>query len=232
MPVGRGFNAWIVLILMRVIRWKKKHKFFNLQGEEGLLSTLTRYKRSVDHKEIWDEQKKCYLKTGIMFLPLRHASYAKPLWVVVVRRGGEPWYLITDIPVTTVQDAWDIYWIYRKRWKIETCFRYEKSELAMETVRLFDTEKRRKLLSIVILVHAFILSLFCEEFEGVKEWILHRYCHRTGKKYREKSHPIYRLRWAISRFWQKYCPQFSFAAFSPLVKKGKNIPNFCSKSSG
>jgi hypothetical protein len=215
-----------------VIRWKKKHKFFNLDGEEGLLSTLTRYKRSIDHKEIWDDQKKCYLKTGIMFLPVKHASSVKSLWVVVVRRGGEPWYLITTIPITTAKEAWNIYWIYRKRWKIETCFRYEKSELAVETVRVFESEKREKILALVSLVHAFLLSLIDEKHEEIREWIFYRYCHRTGRKYREEDCPIYRLRWAISRFWQKYCPQFCFTVLSSSLKRGKVIPNFCSKSSG
>jgi hypothetical protein len=215
-----------------VIRWKKKHNFFDQEGNEKLLSLLTRYKRSVSHKDIWDAEKKNYVKTGIVFLPLWHASYAKQLWVVVVRRGGEPWYLITNTPVETEKQAWDMYWIYRKRWKIETCFRYEKSELAMESVRLFDSEKREKLLFMVTIVYAFLLSLLQEEHERIKVWLLYQYCHRTGKKYREKGTPVYRLRWALSRFWHEYRPTFDFALFAPALSGRKAIPDFCSKNPG
>lgn len=153
------------------------------------------------------------MKTGILFLPLRPASYAGCLWVVVVRRGGEPWYLITNRSIETKEQAWSIYWVYRKRWKIETCFRYEKSELAMESVRLFDDEKREKLLFMVTIVYAFLLSLLSDGQEEKIVWLLRRSCHRTGKRYREKATPIYRLRWALSRFWHQFIPFFSFRGF-------------------
>ena len=144
----------------------------------------------------------------------------------------EPWYLITNRPVETKEQAWDVYWVYRKRWKIETCFRYEKSELGMESVRLFDEEKREKLLFMVTIVYAFLLSFLSDEQDGKIAWLLHRYCHRTGKRYREKATPIYRLRWALSRFWHQCIPVFRFSVFDKVPGYQRVTPDFCSKSPG
>jgi hypothetical protein len=57
------------------------------------------------------------------------------------------WYVITNEPVKTEDQAWNIVFAYRRRWKIETCFRYGKCELGMESPRLWDFENRIKLLT-------------------------------------------------------------------------------------
>ncbi len=60
------------------------------------------------------------------------------LWLVVSRmgKGRDPWYLLTNEPLETVEDAWRIALAYARRWLIETTFRYSKTELAMESPRL------------------------------------------------------------------------------------------------
>jgi hypothetical protein len=67
---------------------------------------------------------------------------------VVARRGQgqEPWYLLTSEPLRTVEDAWQIVYAYARRWQIEMSWRYGKSELAMESPRLWDWERRQMLL--------------------------------------------------------------------------------------
>ncbi len=39
----------------------------------------------------WDGQVRKLRQTSVLALPVRHASYDGPLWLVVARRGGEPW---------------------------------------------------------------------------------------------------------------------------------------------
>jgi Transposase DDE domain len=147
---------------------------------------------------------------------VRQASYAGDLWVVVVRQGGEPWYLITNKPVETEEQAWRIALIYTRRWQIELTFRYEKSELAVQSVRLWEWENREKLLLMVTLAYAFLLSLLDLSVELLRTWLLRQYCHRTGKRCREAKAPLYRLRWALSRFWSKFHPLFCFTVLQPL----------------
>jgi Transposase DDE domain len=203
-----------------VIRWKKKHLFYNAKGEKMPLSQMGRGKRSWGHKLLWDFKKRAYVKTGVVAVPVWHGETEKPLWVVIVRQKGEPWYLITDIAIETEEQAWNIVFIYRRRWKIETCFRYEKCELALETIRLMQWEKREKLFLLVTLAYSFLLSLLSDTCKTVREWVLRFYCHRTGKRLRESVVPIYRLRWAISRLWLDFRPNFAFSALQITPKSG------------
>jgi transposase len=111
-----------------VIRWKKGHLFFDQNGVEKKLWERARGKRSWGHRESWDEGKHAWCKTGVVAIPLRHAGYADDLWLVLGRRKGEPWDLITNERVETEEQAWRIIGIYARRWQVELTFRYGKSE--------------------------------------------------------------------------------------------------------
>ena len=130
----------------------------------------------------------------------------QPLWLVVARRGQgqEPWYLLTTEPVTTTEQAWRIVYTYARRWQIELCWRYGKSELALESPRVWSWERRQKFLLLATLAYAFLLSLLRDDQTVVRQWLLHYWCHRTGKRNRETSAPLYRLRSALSRLWLAY----------------------------
>lgn len=209
-----------------LIRWKKGHHFFDEKGEEKSLSQIGKLKRSWGYRMIWDERKKEERKTGIVAVRVRHASYAGDLWVVIVRRGGEPWYLLTNQCIETEEQAWECYKAYCRRWQVETVFRYEKSELAIETIRVWKREKRNKLFHMVSLVHAFLLHLLDGKYQELVEWILHEYCQRRGKKHKEAKIPLYRLRWALSRFFQELRPVFLFPGgvrSSTASNQGPNI---------
>jgi hypothetical protein len=55
--------------------------------------------------------------------------------------------------------AWEIAFSYVSRWKIEEHFRFQKTELLIESLRLRNWEPRRKLLLLVTLAYGFLLSL-------------------------------------------------------------------------
>jgi Transposase DDE domain len=221
---GYAGGPWLAVLqwlgVYFLIRWKKGHCFFDENGNKKKLWQIVRGKRSWGHKLIWDARKRCHRKTGVLAMRVRHASYAGELWVVVVRRGGEPWYLITNRPVETEEQAWRIVLIYARRWQIETSFRYEKSELAVQSVRLWEWENREKLLLMVTLAYAFLLSLLDLSMELLRTWLLRQYCHRTGKRCREATAPLYRLRWALSRFWNDFHPIFCFTVLQTLPTGG------------
>jgi hypothetical protein len=84
------------------------------------------------------------------------------------------------------------------------CWRYSKSELAMESPRMWTWERREKLLLMVTLVYAFLLSVLVSDWEELRIWLLRAWCHRTGKQSREVAAPLYHLRSALSRLWQAY----------------------------
>jgi hypothetical protein len=234
----RGYAAgrWIELFgtygIQFLVRWKKGHHFVDEQGVEKSLGQIGKTKRSWSYRMIRDGRTHEVKKTGIVAVPVRHARYAGPLWVVIVRRGGEPWYLITNSPVETEEQAWKCYKAYCRRWQVETVFRYEKSELAIETIRMWKRDKRQKFLHMIALVHAFLFLLLDEQSQELVQWILHHYCRRRGKKQREAKVPLYRLRWGLSRLWQECRPIFSFACSLRVQRASPLDANSCSQNSG
>ncbi len=195
-----------------VLRWQTKYHLVDANGKRCAWK-ITRGKRSMDHRLIWDARRQCWRKTGIIYVPVTHADYPdQPLFLVVSRpgKGKKPWYLLTNEPIHSLDDAWRMVFIYARRWQIEMTYRYAKTELALESPRLWSWQNRIKLMMMVALVYAFLLSLLHSNFEALKNWLLRHWCHRTGKRLREVSLPLYRLRSALSRLWMSHPPTLQF----------------------
>jgi hypothetical protein len=191
-----------------VLRWQKGYKLLDDQGRHRKAWEITRGKRSWEHRLIWDARRHCDRKTGIVAVSVSHLEYDGPLWLVVSRpgKGRSAWYLLTNEPIESAEDAWRVVFAYARRWRVETTYRYAKSELAMESPRLWRWENRLKLLLMATLVYAFLLSLLDPDLEALRQWLLRFWCHRTGKRHREVSMPLYRLRSALSRLWLAFSP--------------------------
>ena len=204
-------------LVLFVLRWKKGYKLVGKDGQAELAWKLLRGKRSMDHKEIWDAPRRCKRTVGIIFIPVTLPDQSDPLWLVASRPGPghKPWYLLTNIPISCVEDAWHIVFIYARRWQIEMAFRFEKSELAFESPRLHKFESRLKFLLIAALAHAFLLLLLAPRFERLKLWLLDNWCHRNGKWSRATPTPLYRLRIALSQLWRAFRP-----LYLPLLNSG------------
>src|SRR5512136_2122838 len=210
----RGFagEPWLSAALAQrvrfIVRWKKGNKLINSQGELKKAWEISRGKRSVDHRLIYDCRRRCDRKTGVVFLPVQLPHTSTPLWLVVSRPGPGrlPWYLVTNEPITTPEDAWRIILAYNRRWQIEMSIRFDKAELAMESPRLRDWDARWKLLLLAALAQAFLLTLLAPCCEDVREWLLATWCHRTGQRSRTSATPLYRLRLALSNLWLTFRP--------------------------
>lgn len=194
-----------------VLRWKKRQKLVDAKGLRNAWR-ITQGKRSLDHRLLWDNRRRCWRKVGLVYAQVHHPDYpAQPLWLVVARSGrpGQPpWYLLTNEPVHSVEAAWTVIFIYARRWQIELAFRFAKTELALESPRLWAWANRLKLMLMVTLVYAFLLSLLDSTLQPLRQLLLRHWGHRTGKRYREASIPLYRLRAALSRLWLAQPPPF------------------------
>ena len=212
----RGYceAGWLSLLLERDLRFVvrfRKGWFLHLRVEDkaDLLPAQAawkwaRGKRSRDKRRVWDARSRTEREQGVLWFAVEHPRLPGiALWLVVSRpgKGRPPWYLLTNEPINSADDAWKLVLAYSRRWQIEQSFRYNKSELAMESPRLWSWERRVKLLLLVALCYAFLLSLLDPLLEGLVERILRQGCHRTGKRSRETLAPLYRLRAAISRLW-------------------------------
>jgi hypothetical protein len=205
----RGFanGPWLTELLERdlrfVLRWKKRQKLLDGWGELRNAWQIAQGKRSTDYRWLRDMRTRVAHKIGIVTLPVNHPDHARPLWLVVVRQGAgrEPWYLLTAEVIRTTDDAWAVALAYARRWEIETIWRFSKSELAMESPRLWTWERRLKLLLMVTVVYGFLLSLLASDLELVTA-VLRVGCHRTGKRSRTAAAPLYRLRSALAHLWK------------------------------
>ncbi len=146
----------------------------------------------------------------VLVLAVTHPNHPdQPLCLVVCRsQGRSPWYLLTAETITTEEQAWQVVLVYVRRWTIELSWKYEKSELAFQCPRVYEGEARQKLLLLATLAYAFLLSLLENRFDVLTQWLLHRYCHRTGRHCRRAKWPLTRLRCALSRLWQAHPPDF------------------------
>ena len=190
-----------------ITRWQKPYPLQRLDGTAMRCSRLMQGKRAWGRRWLSDEHgNRCAMYLTAM--QLVHPEYAGQLWLVRCRAGKhrEPWYLLTNEPVETLKQAFAIARAYLRRWQIELTWRYSKSELAIQSPRLWFWENRLKLLMIVALCYSFLLSLLRADFSAERSWLLQRWCHRTGARVRRAVQPLYRLRTALSRLWIAFEP--------------------------
>jgi hypothetical protein len=212
----RGFagSPWLTSAFVHaarfILRWPKRYQLRDEQGQLRPAWQFTRGRRSWGHRYLYDARRRCQRKVGVVAVPVYDQTYNQPLWLVVARpgQGREPWYLLTTEPILTLEDAWAIVFAYARRWQVEMAWRFTKSELAFECPRLRDWPARHKFLLIVTLVYAFLLSLLKPAFHSLCQALLAAGCHRTGKRSRETSAPLYRLRIALGRLWLAHPPPF------------------------
>ena len=207
---GYAGSPWLGLVLPHgvrfVLRWPKAYQLVDASGTKRPAWQIARGKRAWGHRSWWDVRRRQYQKVGVLAFAVTHPDYPTPLWLVVARarQRSEPWSLLTSEPIKTEGDAWRIVHAYSRRWQIELCFRYSKSELALESPRLWQWAGREKLLLMVTLAYAFLLLFLVRELADLRQWLLRYYCHRTGHRSRAAHAPLYRLREALSHLWQQF----------------------------
>ena len=148
-------------------------------------------------------------------IPVRLVNHDAPLWLVYVqvgkggrrRKDGEPWRLVTNLPLKTQEEVWRVVVAYAARWQIEQAIRVNKSELRVESVRVRAWERRAKLLAIVSLAYAFLVRLLGDATSPLVHRLL-LIIHRTGRQANEAWRPIYRLLQALAKLGKVHTPSF------------------------
>ncbi len=195
-----------------VVRWPKR----NYLRSPGDLPTnawrLTAGKRAWGEARLWDARRRCWLVVRFLAVPVRLPDNPTPLWLVVSRgrAGTEPWRLLTNEPVETREHAWRIVHAYGRRWQVECALRLGKSDWGMESCRQQYWERRARLLALVSLALAFLVSLVAT-LPDLVALVLRVGCHRTGRRARQGTCPLYRFHAALAWLWTLYLP-------APLVR--------------
>jgi Transposase DDE domain len=143
-------------------------------------------KKAWGSRGLWDARRRQWISASVLAFPVRHPEHPDlPLWLVVARRkGSTPCYLLTSEPVETETEAWKVLLAYARRWQIELRWKTWKSELGMQSPRVWDGETRLKLLGLATLAYAFLLHLLSAPFQLVRRWLLRSGAHRSGRRLR------------------------------------------------
>lgn len=198
-----------------LIRWVSNHRFINEHGQLKKLHNIARSYRGKSNKQVKDKERKKMKTISVAWAPVKHPEHPDTqLYLVIIRdknNNNSPIYLITNLLITDKTTAWEVCFSYIHRWEIEQSFRCCKSELSMESPRLWFFDRTLKLLAIVSLVYDFLLRML-SNWEPWAKQLFSKWCHRTGNRYRKAAIPIYRLRAAISMalhalFFEKHFEQ-------------------------
>lgn len=208
---GYASAAWIDVCLDEnlrfIVRWPKRYHLLDKGEIEKPAWQVLRGQPSWGKCVVRDAVQNRSRTLGLLAALVSHPKQPdRALWLVCARPDDakEPWLLLTTEPIRSLDEALSVVLAYARRWQIEMVFRFGKSELAMESPRLWTMERREKLLLLVSLGQAFFLSLLADAWEVIRLWLLRQFCHRTGKKNKEATAPLYRLRTAISRLFLAY----------------------------
>jgi hypothetical protein len=147
--------------------------------------------------------------------PVRLVGSDEPLWLVHVqlgrggrrRRDGEPWRLLTNLPLATYSDVWRVVEAYAARWQIEQMVRFSKAELGIESIRVRAWKPRARLLAIISLAYAFLVHLLADASSPLVAATL-QLIHRTGQQANGAWRPLYRFRQALAALWKRHTPTF------------------------
>jgi hypothetical protein len=94
--------------------------------------------------------------------PAEGAEQARRCWLVEVRLervASEPWWLLTDRPVETAEQATEIFRMYCQRWAIEDAFKVGKTCLGWEDVQVLAYEAVRLLVALGWVAAGFLFDL-------------------------------------------------------------------------
>jgi hypothetical protein len=219
----QGFASafWLGLLLAYslrfVLRWRKDYYLLDAAGNRRLTWKIAQGKRGWSQRTVWDARRARWVVATVLVLPVAHPDHpGEPLSLVVCRsQGRSPWYLLTAESIQTEELAWQVVFVYVRRWHIELSWKYEKSELAFQSPRVYEGEAREKLLLLATLAYAFLLTLLNEGTALLRRWLLHYFAHRTGCHCRAAKLPLTRLRCALSRLWQDWPPNFASLGIPP-----------------
>ena len=195
-----------------ILRWPKGFHLVDLAGIEKKSWKFSIGRRSMDTTMIRNTQNQTLQKIGMHYTEVRHPDWPEQTLTLVISRPGKrrrPWYLLTNLPIKNNQDAWEVIFSYAKRWKIEQVFRFAKTEMAMESPRLWFWENRLKCMMIISLAIDFLLHLLQKGRTVLIQNLLKTWCPRTGNRCRNTSTPIYRVRLALSYAWNYWLIQNS-----------------------
>jgi hypothetical protein len=103
---------------------------------------------------------KCLVTLGYVQIWLPDHEHPYFLLVSHVHGIGQEWMLLTNFPISNAEQAQEIWFNYRRRWRIETTFRFlQKEGLRWDDFKVLDLEAIRRLITLVLIAALFLLNI-------------------------------------------------------------------------
>jgi hypothetical protein len=193
----RGFDSRFI------VRWKLNDPLVTQAGGKLAAWKIPRGKVGLAPRTMWHAVHHGNVQGRVLFFPIAHPDF--PDWPVTLlggrRKGANPWYLGTNEPVESAEDAWKGVRAYARRWRVEVLVRHLKRELAIQSLRVSRWEDRLKRLRLVRLASAFLRQMMAQDKKKAGQGLMASACRRTGPHLRAVERPLSRLRLALSRLW-------------------------------
>ncbi len=111
-----GFPWLSVLLQSQVrflLRWRADYHLADLQGNQKSPGRLTGHLHAWAQAPGWDAVHQRTIMLKVLALPVSHPDptlAGQSFWLVVCRRDHNllPWYLLTNEPITCVDDLWTL----------------------------------------------------------------------------------------------------------------------------
>jgi hypothetical protein len=103
---------------------------------------------------------KCLVTLGYVRVWLPNHEHSYYLLVSHVHGTGQEWMLLTNVPISNAEQAQEIWFNYRRRWRIETTFRFlQKEGLRWDDFKVLDFGAIRRLITVVLIAALFLLNI-------------------------------------------------------------------------
>ncbi|PVY38874.1 transposase [Pontibacter virosus] len=150
---GYASSKWLGLLLARgdrfLLRWPSSYKLVDVKGLAKNAYRFSVGRKASSSRVVRDMVRKVTYRRSLVWQRCLHPAYDQPLTLIICRpgrKGRQPWYLLTSEEVKSDRDAWQLVFAYARRWQVEQAFRFNKSEMGMESCRLWFWDNRMKLL--------------------------------------------------------------------------------------
>lgn len=203
---AQHLERWVEVYNERLNRWEKEH----LQDLVKCVLWQGTFQTAFRHA---GRTRLARLRLG--WYSIRLPETHQPLWVLVAQddQDTSPAVLLTNIPITNISRAQEIYTDWRLRGRIEHGYRFDQEQgLDVEDMRVRTVERMRRIFALVLLAVQFVFWLMkCWPPEAVL-W-LRQLGGKLGLK-SDRDGPYILLR-GLSALWQAMAT-LSWLAIQPF----------------
>lgn len=214
-----GMACWFI------IRSQNKRKYtVNFEGDK-LDLTYAEIAENIQYdikntKTYFDKKEQKEVTSQISFLPVSHCDLVdntgkrSNLYLILVKSESynQPMAFLSNIEPTNCEEAWRIFFWYKKRWEVEKVYRDIKQKFKLESALIRNYKAWQTLVVLTALLWDIMQDLTFEvlDFLGdcyllLKDWM---------KKKQQKSVTHLSLLDFIRQFWDYFPPPFAHRTFS------------------